>query len=1243
MMSGTRIGLTTLAVALVLVSAPLSAVRQPQTSAADRVLPDFDVRDGRSSASPSPRTLTEMRRPAGARSSRRTRVHPHTGAVRVAEGPGLALPRGLSSGTLQPMVASLAARLGLDVGDLSELRLMRDYVSRSTRLRHVEFAQMVDGLPVFDAIVSVHVDSTGSIARMTSSAARTAGRRRNQVLAPEAAATAAALDVRPGLAFAASRTAGPSRPEGAFRFARGAFRRDLNASLTWFAMDGVLRLAWHVTVEPDSPLESYDVLIDAETGELLVRRNRVFSAEGAGRVMQSSAMNALDARQLDASPLGAGGPGGCPPPVNYSVRSLNAPFRDPATVLFDTGRLAGNNARVLRGSTLVEGALGTADGSQWSFDFPFNSADSAETALFFALNFAHDFFYDLGFDEAAGNFQVDNFGRGGLGGDSLRGNARAFGRNNANYVHGRDGNTPTINMFLFDGTGCWGQDVDNDGSADIDGDYDLDIVVHEYHHGVSLRLNTAFTGSEAGAIGEGGGDFFAYSVNNEPTLAEYARPGGLRAVNSKTYADWTCIGFFCEVHDNGEIWANLLWDTRQRFRADVVRGSEASATNEVHQLYIDALKLSPPAPTMLDMRDAMLQVDTFRNPGTPRSANFCGLWESFAGRGMGTAATDTADNGSNLVRADFSVPDGCVPQPSPAAVTVSVSAATASEAGLVHAAFTLTRDVTGPDPLVVRYGVQGTALAGTDYVRLPLTATIPAGAAEITVPVVPLDDSIVEATESVTLSLRSGGPYVIGTPFSGTVTIVSDDVLPDLTLSALTVPATGAAGASIQVTDTTLNQGSGEAAASETYYYLSRNSVLDATDTLLGSRPVPQLAPGTNHQLTLSLTLPDSLEPGGYRVFVKADGAGAVTELNEFNNVRQGLLQVGPDLVVTALTAPSTAGAGTTIAVSDTVSNPGRADAAASTTRFYLSVNGVLDSGDRLLAGRSVPALAGMTSSAGPTTVPIPADVADSTYYLIAKADGVDEVVESSETNNTRALFLRVGADLTIASFTVPARAASGATIAVADTTRNAGPGAAGASLTAFYLSVNPFLDTADTRLTSRRVDPLGPGATSARTTSIDLPGVAAGTWYVLVVADDEKTVTETQETNNAWFAAILIGPDLAGVTLAAPFNVVAGSTITLTDSVRNLGPTDAGPSVTRFYLSNNVIFDGGDTLLAARQVPALGSGLTNAGSTTVTIPSGISGTWYLFALADNTGVIAEASETNNSTLRTILISPGSN
>ena len=305
-------------------------------------------------------------------------------------------------------------------------------------------------------------------------------------------------------------------------------------------------------------------------------------------------------------------------------------------------------------------------------------------------------------------------------------------------------------MFLWDGSGCWSEDVDGDGVQDIDGDFDTDIVLHEFHHGVSHRLNPSFSGNEANAIGEGGSDFFAYSINGDTALAEYARPGGLRTINGKTYNDWSCqSGLFCEPHDNGEIWANVLWNIRERFRADLVRGSDAAAINESHQLYIDGLKLSPPSPTMLDLRDAMLEADAIRNPGSPESVNFCALWESFAARGMGVNATDTADNGFNQVGANFAVPPGCTAPPSPPFVTLAVTAATATEAGPTSGTITISREAATDAALVVNFTVAGTATRGVDYVTLPATATIPAGAASVDLPVVPIDDATLEGNETV--------------------------------------------------------------------------------------------------------------------------------------------------------------------------------------------------------------------------------------------------------------------------------------------------------------------------------------------------------------------------------------------------------------------------------------------------------------------------------------------------------------
>jgi hypothetical protein len=71
--------------------------------------------------------------------------------------------------------------------------------------------------------------------------------------------------------------------------------------------------------------------------------------------------------------------------------------------------------------------------------------------LFFNTNFLHDWYYDSGFDEAAGNAQAQNFGRGGVEGDSLHAEGQdGSGRNNANMSTPADGASPRMQMYVFD-------------------------------------------------------------------------------------------------------------------------------------------------------------------------------------------------------------------------------------------------------------------------------------------------------------------------------------------------------------------------------------------------------------------------------------------------------------------------------------------------------------------------------------------------------------------------------------------------------------------------------------------------------------------------------------------------------------------------------------------------------------------------------------------------------------------------
>ncbi|MBI5194448.1 MAG: DUF1566 domain-containing protein [Nitrospirae bacterium] len=227
----------------------------------------------------------------------------------------------------------------------------------------------------------------------------------------------------------------------------------------------------------------------------------------------------------------------------------------------------------------------------------------------------------------------------------------------------------------------------------------------------------------------------------------------------------------------------------------------------------------------------------------------------------------------------------------------------------------------------------------------------------------------------------------------------------DLIVSILTTPWTTLPGQSILLSDTTKNQGTATAGDSTTKFYWSANAVLDNSDTLLGSRSVPSLAAGAISSGSTSVTVPSTLTCSGmtnFYIMSKADADGVVSESNETNNKRNRYIKVGPDMIIPLLTVPWNAGAGKTISIGDTTKNQGGCTSVASATKFYLSADNILDSGDTLLGSRSVPSLASGAASSGSTSVIIPSGTATGRYYIIAFSDADNVVAETFEGNNNK-------------------------------------------------------------------------------------------------------------------------------------------------------------------------------------------------------------------------------------------------
>jgi hypothetical protein len=106
----------------------------------------------------------------------------------------------------------------------------------------------------------------------------------------------------------------------------------------------------------------------------------------------------------------------------------------------------------------------------------------------------------------------------------------------------------------------------------------------------------------------------------------------------------------------------------------------------------------------------------------------------------------------------------------------------AAEPGTDTGGFTFTRFGTTNTDVHVFFTISGTAINGVEYVAISDSFVIPAGSLSATLPIVPLDDPLVEGPETVTLALLPDPGYYLDTPSTGTVTIQDDE--PMLTIIA---------------------------------------------------------------------------------------------------------------------------------------------------------------------------------------------------------------------------------------------------------------------------------------------------------------------------------------------------------------------------------------------------------------------------------------------------------------------------
>ena len=642
--------------------------------AADEALPEFDVRRGDTAE------IANATEAARARMDNRLGTQgivssdPVNGGVRSLGATDDVLTGPSADGAMATALDYVAGHptvFGLDSADIAALRLAARYTSPDG-VTHLTWYQTDQGIHSYDTFLSVNVAADGSIVNVTGSPVHDLSvPSADPALSRADGAAAAADDIGNGSDAAAT-------------------------ALVIFAAPAGDRLAWRSTVTADDGL-MYDVVVDAATGDLLARHSlssfagdaSVFpyhpGAPAGGTV---TSVNFFTNGWVSGAPFLLG-------PFAHAYADVdgnNAAFGAGEEIAPDG---AGNwtfaqTPVACGGGQTASNFSGICTWDGINFATEATNRSQATTQVFYFVNNFHDWLAQppIGFNDASHNFEVGGTG----GSDPVQAEADdASGFNNANMSTPPDGQPPRMQMFLFQSP-----------FPAVNGGDDASVVYHEYTHGLSNRLvnnglGNALTAKQSRAMGEGWSDWYAFDylvaqgfVTDSPAAGEIAVgeyvtnnantgirrnaldcpvgstnatkcPGSPTPVSvigttragpgGYSFDDTGRIGSHglalggtddymrFEEHDDGEIWAETLWDLRTALGASTARG-----------LITNAMRLSPANPSFIDMRDAILQADAVTG-----GSNNAAIWQVFATRGLGFGARVSSANATR-VQSSFATP-----------------------------------------------------------------------------------------------------------------------------------------------------------------------------------------------------------------------------------------------------------------------------------------------------------------------------------------------------------------------------------------------------------------------------------------------------------------------------------------------------------------------------------------------------------------------------------------------------------
>ena len=459
----------------------------------------------------------------------------------------------------------------------------------------------------------------------------------------------------------------------------GIAKRSISLKLIYFQNNNNdIVLAWLVNLLENDYNHSWDFYVDANTGKILKKINNHFNCIGEDTVIPPTKLN-YNRNLFDIpnykkpSKINILECENCYEVIPYPYESpyysnreivinpievfsspfgwhdINGTYDPDYTITY------GNNIR----ANTASNNYSPDGGDLLSFtDYPFSEdysepniyADASLTNVFYWANLMHDVLYKYGFNEVAGNFQSNNYNKGGEEGDSM-------------IVLGQDDSFP-CNAAIFPGADGLFAVIIMGTCDDKDSNFDNLVVCHEYAHGLTFRLvggamsTYCLTGRDV--LEEGYSDWYGLmltmkdgDIDSTPRgYATYLFNQGPSGNGIRPYPYTTDMSINPLVYEyipdfssrSNWVWASALWELTWNLIEEYGFDENIyNFTGDINQdagniiamaIVTESLKLLPCDPTIIEARDAIFEA----NEIIYGVKNDCLLWNAFAKRGLGTFA-----------------------------------------------------------------------------------------------------------------------------------------------------------------------------------------------------------------------------------------------------------------------------------------------------------------------------------------------------------------------------------------------------------------------------------------------------------------------------------------------------------------------------------------------------------------------------------------------------------------------------